>query len=432
MTLNRKFVEGLILGGGAFLLSGGLDMVLASGRDVAADGDRRFEAILAILYFVVFLLGLIHFRRSRYAAFHTPALVALMVLTCASAAWATFPGVVLRRTIGLAGTCLFGVVAGATLSASEQLRILRWVLRIAAALSLAMVILLPRHGISTNIGDMDGAGWRGIFNHKNGLGAAMALAILVEWLVPTRALLSRVAKISWLGLYCVLLVFSNSMTALTAVVFTFVILYTFRIFRRHYKLPLPALLGGALVIGAFFLANPGSITGALGRSSDITGRTELWHWVVQMIFRRPWLGYGFSGFWGGGSPEYALIVRMIGWTPMYSHDGYLEIMLSLGLAGLLLFAWFMVTGLRRALYQAETGESLSDLWPLAFLVYFLIHNLGECTIMWQNCLEWALCVAVVIGSDPVLRALYESAATESESDTAAEPDAAFAPEEEYV
>jgi exopolysaccharide production protein ExoQ len=432
MTLKRKFIESMILGGGAFLLSGGLDVVFASGRDVAANGDKRFEAILAALYFAVFLIGLIHFRRSRYAALHTPALFALLVLAFASAAWATFPGVVLRRTIGLAGTCLFGLVAGATLSASEQLRVLRWVLRIAAAMSLAIVILLPRHGISTGIADLDGGGWRGIFNHKNGLGAAMALAILVEWLVPTRALLSRISKMVWLGLYCLLLVFSNSMTALTAIALTFVILYAFRIFRRQYKLPLPALLGGALVIGGFFLANPGEITGTLGRSSDITGRTELWHWVVQMIFRRPWLGYGFSGFWGGGSPEYALVVRMIGWTPMYSHDGYLEIMLSLGVAGLLLFAWFMVTGLRRTVYQAETGESICDLWPLAFLVYFLIHNLGECTILWQNCLEWALCVAIVVGSDPILRAPYEAAATESESANAAEPDAAFAPEEEYV
>lgn len=430
MTLSRKFIESVILGGGAFLLSGGLDVVFASGRDMAADGDKRFEAILAACYFAVFLIGLIHFRRSRYAALHTPALAALLVLALTSAAWATFPGIVVRRTIGLAGTCLFGVVAGATLDAAEQLRILRWVLRIAAALSLALVILSPRHGISTSMTDLDGGGWRGIFNHKNGLGAAMALAILVEWLVPTRALLSRVSKTAWLALYCVLLVFSNSMTALTAIAFTFVILYALRICRHQYKLPLPALLGGALVIGGFFLANPGSIAGTLGRSSDITGRTELWHWVVLMIFRRPWLGYGFSGFWGGASPEYALVVRMIGWTPMYSHDGYLEIMLSLGVAGLLLFAWFMVTGLRRAFDQAETAESVCDLWPLAFLVYFLIHNLGECTILWQNSLEWALCVAVVVGSDPILRAPYEGATTESES--APEPDTAFAPEEEYV
>jgi exopolysaccharide production protein ExoQ len=428
MSLSRKFIESVILGGGLFLLSGGLDFVFASGRDMAADGDKRFEAILAVAYFAVFLIGLIHFRRSRYAALHTPALPALLVLAITSAAWATFPGVVVRRTIGLTGTCLFGVIVGATLSASEQLRILRWVLRIAAAMSLAMVILLPRHGISTSMTDLGGGGWRGIFNHKNALGAAMALAILVEWLVPTRALLSRIAKVAWLGLYCVLLVFSNSMTALTAIALTFVILYAFRIFRNQYKLPLPALLGGALVIGGFFLANPGSIAGTLGRSSDITGRTELWHWVIQMISHRPWLGYGFSGFWGGASPDYALVVRMIGWTPMYSHDGYLEIMLSLGVAGLLLFVWFMVTGLRRALHQAETAESMCDLWPLAFLVYFLIHNLGECTILWQNCLEWALCVAVVVGSDPILRAPYEAAATESDT----ESDAAFAPEEEYV
>jgi O-antigen ligase len=87
----------------------------------------------------------------------------------------------------------------------------------------------------------------------------------------------------------------------------------------------------------------------------------------------------------------------------------LEILLSLGVAGLLLFLWFAGTGIRRAVVRAKAAESVQDLWPLAFLTFFLIHNLGECTILWQNSLEWALCVATVVGADPRLHARFDPA-----------------------
>jgi exopolysaccharide production protein ExoQ len=418
---TRKSIEIAIFGVGAFVILGALQSVLASGADMAADGDRRYEAILALVYLSVFAIGFIHFRRTLYGVLRTPALVALLSLAFLSAAWAQHPMEVLRRTGGLAGATLFGVVLGCRLTPTEQLRMLRWIFRIAAAASLTFVIALPQHGIMSAVSP---GAWRGVFEHKNGLGGAMALAILVEWLLPTQAILSKISKAVWLALYSLLLVFSDSVTAVIAIVLALAVLYAFRIFRRQYRLPLPALGLGALAVAGFFLANPDAITTAAGRSSDITGRTELWYWVVQMIRSRPWLGYGFSGFWRGGSSEYAYIERVIGWSPMYSHNGYLELLLSLGVAGLLLFSWLVVTGLRRAVKQANEAESSADLWPLAFILYFLFHNLGECTILWQNCLEWSLCVAVVVGAEARLRVPYESEVPE--------PGAAFDPVTEYV
>jgi O-antigen ligase len=116
-----------------------------------------------------------------------------------------------------------------------------------------------------------------------------------------------------------------------------------------------------------------------------------------MILTRPMLGFGFSGFWGGASSESISVENYVGWSPTYSHNGYLEIMLSLGVVGTLLFLAFLRTGVMRALRQAEAKVCKGDLWPLAFFVFFMLHNLAECTIAWQNCLEWSLCVATVLG-----------------------------------
>jgi hypothetical protein len=73
----------------------------------------------------------------------------------------------------------------------------------------------------------------------------------------------------------------------------------------------------------------------------------------------------------------------------------------LGAVGLLLTAGFLFTGIKRVYDCSKCGRFTASLWPLAFLLFFLLYNLTECTILFQD-LEWAICVATVIGSDAVV------------------------------
>jgi O-antigen ligase len=140
----------------------------------------------------------------------------------------------------------------------------------------------------------------------------------------------------------------------------------------------------------------------------MTGRLELWKAVVEAIGQKPILGFGFSGFWMGASAGSDTVQRQILWSPLYSHNGYLEIALSLGLVGLFLAILFLTQGFRRAWVRGHTGDSPHRFWPLALLLFVAIHNLGECSIAWQNSLEWSVCVATIVGCDPKLREAFES------------------------
>jgi exopolysaccharide production protein ExoQ len=424
LFISRITIENLILGATAFLLSGALLRLISNrNTDLVLAGDRRFELALAAVYAGLVLVALVHLRPTLRAAFKTPALVALIALTCVSFYWAELPGLVARRTVGVVGATFFGVVLASRLDFYDQLKLIRRVLRITAALTVAAWAIGKAMGADLVSGDSTTSfgvpayssieGWHGIFNHKNDLGAMMALAILVEWYFPAQSTVSRVARLLWLPLYGVLLLLSDSMTALASVTLAILLMYAFKAFRYQYGLLVPALLVGLLLFGGFLMLNAGSASGALkalGRSSDLSGRMELWHSVIAMIHKKPMLGYGFSGFWRGASDESAVVETQIGWSPVYAHNGYLEITLSLGVIGLLLFAWFVLTGIKRTLFLSRMAESSADLWPLAFLAFFLIHNLSECTILFQNNLEWGLCVATVVGSDP---RLAFSPATES-------------------
>ena len=402
------FIENAALGLVTFGMAGGLSILFLSGTDFDyVEGNAFAEFILAVLYLVVIVVAAAHLRSTSSTVLGTPVLLALIVLAWGSAYWAETPSLVLRRSIALTGTSLLGVVLATRLPFNSQLQLLSKLFRLAAVLSILCALFLPQYGKG-----LDGT-WQGIFGQKNGLGGIMALAVLVEWHLPTTNFKARAIKFAWLGAYTTLLALSDSITALICVTFTLAAVAAFKILRWRYRMPLPILFGlgslAGLALVPALVANMDSIMPLFGRAGDLTGRTELWSFLVPVILKQVFLGYGYSGFWEGASVESEIIYKHVGWRAMYSHNGYLEMVLSLGLLGLVLILLFVGIGIKRALVAADNQESIQDLWPLAFLIFFLVHNLAECTMMWQNKLEWALCIATVLGSDPrVQQALDEN------------------------
>jgi O-antigen ligase len=128
--------------------------------------------------------------------------------------------------------------------------------------------------------------------------------------------------------------------------------------------------------------------------------------VINFIGQRPILGYGYSGFWAGASPESAVVDEVMDQVISYSHNGYLEILLTLGAVGLFFTLCILGAGIKRAYGYSKGDRGGMEMWPLAFLLYFLLHNITECTILLQD-LEWAMCVAIVVGADPAMFAHNE-------------------------
>lgn len=396
-------------------------MRILSGGGDTLDGDPRTQVFLAMCYLVVMVIAIVHFRWIVAVGRRNPAVFALLALACASALWAQMPDLVVRRAIAVAGATLFGIVVAIRLPFGEQLKIFRWAIRIAGGLSLAVLVLAPGAAI---VAGAEGGSVRGIFNHKNHLGATMALGALVEWCCPETARKAKVFRGLSIFVYLALLVLSNSMTSVVAFAAAVLVVYAFKLLHARCKLPLPMLFAILLVTACVAIGIESSATELLGRSSDLTGRTELWSFTWNMIAKSPWLGFGLSGFWMGASEESLSVQTQLGWTPVYSHNGYLEILLSLGFVGLALFLIMMSTGIQRVLRRAHAAHSIQDFWPIAFFTFFLVHNLAECTILVQNSLEWSLCIATVISSDAMLLSALSPATEQRER--AALPTAEYA------
>jgi exopolysaccharide production protein ExoQ len=399
MNGTRRYFELIVMGGCAFILSKALLSFVLAPSETPTEGNPEWRLILTISYFGVAMVLIPWYRETLFVLRRNWSLVVLVLFALLSSLWADMPDLVFRKAIGVFGTTLLGIALAVRFSFQDQLRILSWLFRIIAALSLVCILLLPSYGISKE------GEWQGIFEYKNALGSMMALSILVEWLRSAGGRISKTLKILALLLSAVLLRFSDSITPALAIIAALLLIEIYKFAALRHRIPLYAFsLAIAIVVAAGVMvltANSDSVAGAVGRSSNLTGRTEIWSAVVSVIPKRPILGYGYSGFWLGASPESIAINQVMrGWV-MYSHNGYLEMQLNLGVVGSLLTFAFLGIALKRALSFSKQRQDGIGIWPLAFLFYFILHNLGECTILIQD-IEWAVCVSCIAGTDPML------------------------------
>ncbi|MDR3555866.1 MAG: O-antigen ligase family protein [Syntrophobacteraceae bacterium] len=110
----------------------------------------------------------------------------------------------------------------------------------------------------------------------------------------------------------------------------------------------------------------------MGRQSNLTGRTELWASGAEAVARRPFLGWSFD------SMASVLSKDIISYAQF--HDGYLNLVVSGGFMGLIMFILilFRYVRLSKHILKTEYAATVS----MAILVMsILIHNISEASIM---------------------------------------------------
>jgi O-antigen ligase len=354
-------------------------------------GDPVMQNTWLAIYVITALLLAVRWRWFIHIVLKDKLLMLLITIPLISVVWSTLPDSTLRRGVALIGTSLFGIYLAGRFSSKEILRLLAWALGIAMLLSLLYILVLP------DIGRDFFGKWRGIYVHKNILGWTTALSTIVFTLL----LMSRRGNIfAWAGLILSvgLLLPADSATSLVLVLIVVPLIFLYKWgLRGQPTLVIPFLafltfLGGAVAV--WFLKGETALD-ALGKDPTLTGRTEIWAGVLEMISHRPWLGWGYVAFWPPGLDGWAayIIIRNKMWLVPHAHNGFLDIWLGLGLLGLAVFAAQALRALVRAAVWVHRTKAAEELWPLAFFSFILLHNTVETSILLRNDIMWILYVA---------------------------------------
>ena len=96
----------------------------------------------------------------------------------------------------------------------------------------------------------------------------------------------------------------------------------------------------------------------------MTGRTVIWKSVLRFAADRRWLGYGFDVFWSH--------VRWAAGDLPSAHNGYLDLLLAMGVVGLLIFVGGFLTVGSRACWLFREDEVRGAKWPLFILLFFAV------------------------------------------------------------
>ncbi|NEO91215.1 MAG: O-antigen ligase family protein, partial [Moorea sp. SIO3G5] len=175
--------------------------------------------------------------------------------------------------------------------------------------------------------------------------------------------------------------------------------YLYRMLRWRYDLLIPTIFamttfGGSVLI--WLLDNADALLGAIGKDATLTGRTELWPFVLDMIEKQPWLGYGYGSFWNGFNGESAYVWRAVLWPAPNAHNGLLDLWLALGILGVSIYLIGFSFSLLRAIAWLRVSKTSENLWPLLFLTYTVLANITETSVMIQNNIFWVLYTSVAL------------------------------------
>jgi exopolysaccharide production protein ExoQ len=343
----------------------------------------------AITFMLLILAGVVVLQR-RHIGFASvmrsnPWVVAYFALGLLSILWSDYPSIAFKRLIKALGNPIMALIV---LTEERPDRAISAMIKRAAYIALPISVLMIKY--YPDLGrQYHSVGWQmmvGVATSKNQLGQTCLISgICFAWELLVRrryetearpqknlfALLAGAAMTLWLLNMCKS---ATSLTALAVAVGVIVLSGLPSMQRKPTRILTFALTVAVVLAVLEPLVNLKQtvIVNILGRDMSLTTRVPLWNDLIAMV-NRPLLGVGYESFWLGNR-----------WTRLWAvhgqlhqaHNGYLEVYINLGAAGLFLTLGAIVSGFVKIRKRLVSDHQLAIL-QFASLVAVVIHSWTE-------------------------------------------------------
>ena len=361
----------------------------------AGDLFRYTVGWMGYLVFTVVFVGLLmvalYRRHSRVRIWHLPATLLLFIAWCGlSALWSRYPLETLMGWGGQIITALAGLGIAVSLTRLQFLHALGLAMRGLVLGSLAFEVfvaiwyphgLIPpaylRDGVLESLlgqpvsnapaaipanfywsyGHLfSGGDIQGLPGNRNLLAMVALIALVITaaelWdrqLRWSRASLSLVASVF-------VLVRTQSATVIVALAFVVLaagLVFAGRHLNRRNRWVMYGVVGTLLVVGAILVITfNNAVFAAMNRSSDMSGRGDIWRAVISLGAQSPVGGIGWISYWAPWVPLFQDLAVVDG-TPYYqAHNSFLDVWLQTGAIGAALFTSVVFTALVRTWWIA--------------------------------------------------------------------------------
>ncbi|PKQ33947.1 MAG: ligase [Actinobacteria bacterium HGW-Actinobacteria-11] len=332
-----------------------------------------------------------------------------------SVAWSQWRGPTLITWFLLAAVTVNGLFIAHVLTWHEIVRALssafKWILGLSLALELwvSLVLhgpLLPNfatlpdgridpqlYWVRDNL--FDGGRIQGIVGNANVLAIISLFSIITFGVLFVARARWRTTLALWMLLAAYFLFRTSSVTAFICAAATAVVLVVALLMRRartpgaRTRIYVVAIGGTALAATVVWLLRE-PLLGLVGRTSDLTGRSDLiWAKVMERVREHPILGNGFSSPWIPTDPSFDHWITDHGITVFHAHNMWLDVLFQLGVVGVILMgvaylsllwrSWFFAVDRPRWDLDSARPFSPLTLLPSLFTVVLLVQGFAEST-----------------------------------------------------
>ena len=338
-------------------------------------------------------------------------LAAFLALAVVSIAWSFYPGATLLGLVAQSGPVVAAIFLATSMTWPRILtalgRATRWILGLSLLFEFIVAVFVRRPIIPfwVDYGDgklpnaffwsqadlFTGAPIQGIVGNRNLLAFIAVIALVCLVLELTSRSLGRRRSHAWIAIAVATLALTRSTTAIAVLVVVAaaagILILMRRSNARQRRVVLASSTVGvaaaAVLIGVF----SSQILRLFGKSSDLTGRFDIWNAVTALAQQRPVFGWGWVSYWVPWVEPFTHLAERKGVTYLQAHNAWLDVWLQLGIVGLVLFIAAVVGACWRAWWFAVDPQLDARGTPLPFVPVTLLPALILTLLVAQSFVE---------------------------------------------
>jgi exopolysaccharide production protein ExoQ len=355
MVTERKSLRFYYLSSAIFLLQAmeafGIFDRLVYGEWEAKSGDKITQGLNLLMIVNSVLLFWRAVRNKKIPAGGVLALAVVGFLLL-SVVWSIDPQTTIRRGVIYLFVILGTIGVVGSLDGDKAMDLLRTTCGLCAVASIVLLVISPSYALMSGSSEL-----RGIFSHKNILGQVMAAGVLADLHILRVRGGGRLFNMFMLFLFIIVAFFSKSSTAMLVILAFCIVGSLIALLRKGAiaRVVSVFLIMFLVPTAAIVAWSPDSLLEMIGKDPTLTGRTDLWPYVLNYIHERPILGWGYSAFWSPANAAAIKISIALGWTVPEAHNGLLELLLEVGSVGTAFFAVLWVRSVVLALRGINTS-----------------------------------------------------------------------------
>jgi len=328
--------------------------------------------------------------------------LAFVAWAFASSLWAINLSISIDNSITLLSLLIFAVMVGTVV----RVRTIQWGILVSGyiglAASLALWALFPSTALQFPDQGISG-GLTGVYLHKNYFGLVMAVSALSALSLPRTKAWQKILLALPFAVGCAL---SASVSAVGGMAAGIIVIVLLAVATRVTR-PLRRTLGSVIAVTvagvvAIFVVSPQTLTALVGRTTDFTGRTPIWNAVLHWIEQRPATGYGWGRdtVWMQGTDIMEYVSASVKFSVSHSHNSALELLLEVGVVGLLIlvFALGAVIVLSLRGWEHDEPRRGEYSWMLATTIALIVIGYFEITLVQDRGLFLIFLFLTLIGA----------------------------------